>query len=60
MLRLPRLAVRVQFFGDGADAGFDVIAAIGEGKGIEAAGFRIARIVADVKSPTASAERPFT
>ena len=49
MLRLPRLAVRVQFFGGGADASLDVIAAIGEGKGIEAAGFRIAHR-ADAKS----------
>ena len=57
MLRLPRLAVRIQFFGDGADAGLDVIAAIGEGEGIEAAGFRIARIIADAK-PAARAQRP--
>ena len=33
MLRLPRLAMRVQLFGDGADAGLDVIAQSGKGKG---------------------------
>ena len=39
MLRLPRLAVRIQFFGDGADAGFEIVAAIGKWERIEAAGF---------------------
>jgi hypothetical protein len=47
MLGLLACAERVEFFRDGTDLGFEGAGRVGEGEGVENAGFRISRIVAD-------------
>ena len=54
MLRLPRFAMRVQFSSNGTDVALEAIGAIGEGKWIEAARLRVARIIPNAEPPTST------
>ena len=58
MLGEHALAMGIKVLGDGADALFLEIVSGGKWEGIEAARFRVARIVSHAK-PAASAQRPY-
>ncbi len=57
MFGLLPLAQRVEFFRRRADFGLERVGGVGEGEGVEDAGFGIARIVSDPE-PSAGAQSP--
>jgi hypothetical protein len=55
VLGLGALAVGIEFLGEDADFGLLLFGAVGEGEGIEAAGFVVAWAVFEGRPPAASA-----